>query len=441
MPTTLRRSLLAVIATALLGTAPSIATAGVRPSTVDEHLDPGTSIHVTKTISTPAIPPRPDVVLVVDSTGSMGPAIANVQSEMKTIVSTVKAEQADAQFAVVDYKDVVDGAGVFRVRTDLTDNPATAQAAVNGISAGGGGDLPEAQLNALWQIGSGGGAITFRPGSSRVVVWFGDASGHDPSLGHTLADAIASLQGVSARVVAISVNSGSGDGLNGTGQATAITSATGGRFFSSVSATGLSTAILEGLTNLPATVTAETVCSPGLTLGFSPALPQTVTSGADVVLGETISVAADAPQGSTLTCTTRFKINGADAGDDFVQTVSIGVNDVTPPTVACGPGVNPAGKTPAGWQQAGFFQLVADDNLGEVTVSIRDNGTGTTFGPYAAGTYFKLTQAPGASTSTTTPFSGAVDWHFTFRGDATLTATDPAGNTATTTCTVPPKQK
>ncbi|KGN36345.1 vWA domain-containing protein [Knoellia subterranea] len=415
--------------------------AGVSPSTVDQSVDPGTTIHVTKTVSTPEIPPKPDIVLVVDSTGSMDSAINNVKAAMTSIVGDVQTAQPEAQFAVVDYKDEGDGAGVFTRRTDLTPTPATAQAAINAVSASGGGDTPEAQLNALWQIGNGGDQISFRPGSSRIVVWFGDASGHDPSLGHSLADATTSLTDVSARVIAINVDSGSGDGLNATGQATSITGATGGTFMPNVDPSGVSTAILDGLSNLPAEVTANTTCDTGLSVAFTPSLPQTVPSGTDVVLDEAITVAADAPQGSTLTCTTTFLINGAEAGDEFVQTVNIKVNDVTPPTMACGPGVNPDGVTPGGWQNAGFFQMVASDNLPGVTVSIKDNVTGTTFGPYDPGTYFKLTQAPGIAASTVVPFEGAVDWHFTFKGDATLTATDAAGNTATATCSVPPKKK
>jgi hypothetical protein len=324
------------------------------------------------------------------------------------------------------------------VDTDLTGSAATAQAAVNSISAGGGGDTPESQLNALWQIGSGGNAISFRPGSSRIVVWFGDEYGHDPSNGHTLADAIASLKGVDAKVLALSVGA---DQLDATGQATAITTATGGTLTTGIPAGGVSDAILSGLSNLPAEVTASTSCDTGLSIAFSPAMPQTVPSGTDLTLDEAITVASDAPQGSTLNCTTSFKINGADAGDAFKQTVAITVNDVTPPTVSCGPGVNPDGKAVPGYQQAGFYQMVAGDNLPGVTVSIKDNVTGTTFGPYDPGTYFKLTQAPGTSASTVTPFEGAVPWQFTFKGDATLTATDAAGNTTVATCTVPPKQK
>ena len=62
------------------------------------------------------------------------------------------------------------------------------------------------------------------------------------------------------------------------------------------------------------------------------------------------------------------------------------------------------------------------------------------FGPYAPGTYIKLTQALGATPSSV-PFEGMVDWHVTVRGDLLVTATDAAGNTATATCTVPPNKK
>ena len=438
----MRRGALSIAAAGALVATPALAMgAGVSPATYDASVNPGDTVHVTKTVSTPEIPPKPDIVLVVDETGSMGPAIANVKSEMGSIVSTVQGAQPQAQFAIASYKDVGDGAEFFQVETGLTGSQATAQTAIDSLSASGGGDTPEGQINALWEVGSGGNAIAFRPDSSRIVVWFGDASGHDPSGGHSEADATASLTGVGAQVIAINVESGGADGLNATGQAQRIAAATSGTFFPSVTPGNVASTILAGLGNLPAEVTANVSCATGLSIAFTPSLPQTVTSGSDVVLDEAITVAADAPQGSTLTCTTTFLVNGAEAGPEFVQTVTIKVNDVTPPTVSCGPGVNPAGHTPGGWRNAGFFQMVAADNLPGVSVTISDTGTGTTFGPYAPGTYFKLTQAPGTSASTVVPFQGAVDWHFTFKGDATLTATDAAGNTTTASCSVPPKQK
>lgn len=422
-----------------LALAPTLASADVNPLTVERAADPGTSFQVTKTVTTPLIPPKPDIVFVVDETGSMGGAIANVRTELGSIMTAVKAAQPDSQFAVTSYRDVGE-ARTFVVGTDLSADAPTVQTAINSLTALGGGDEPEAQLNALWQVGDGGDAIAFRADSSRIVVWFGDAPGHDPSNGHTEADAIASLQVVDAQVLAIGVSTVS-SGLNSTGQAQRIADATGGTFYNGVAPGQVATKILDGLHNLPATVTASTTCSAGLSVSFDPALPQTVASGSTLTLTETLTVAADAPQGSTLTCTTAFLINGVDAGDGFTQTVSIPVNDVTPPTVSCGPGVNPAGVTPGGWQKAGFYELVAADNQPGVTVTITDTVTRSTFGPYAPGTHIKLTQAVGASTSTVNEFPGTVDWQFRFAGDALVTATDAAGNTATATCAVPPAAK
>ena len=46
-------------------------------------------------------------------------------------------------------------------------------------SVSGGSDIPEGQLFALQQIATDP-AIGWRPGSKRILVWFGDAPGHDP---------------------------------------------------------------------------------------------------------------------------------------------------------------------------------------------------------------------------------------------------------------------
>lgn len=110
--------------------------------------------HVTKIITTPEIPPKPDIVLLVDHTGSMTEPIASVQAEMGNIISTVKGAQPGAQFAVAQYCDPPEDP--FDVLQDLTASDAVAQAAVDGITLCDGGDEPEAQLNALWEIGDGG---------------------------------------------------------------------------------------------------------------------------------------------------------------------------------------------------------------------------------------------------------------------------------------------
>ena len=51
----------------------------VEPATVNETVAPGASITINKTVHTPVIPPKPDIIFLADTTGSMGGAIANVK--------------------------------------------------------------------------------------------------------------------------------------------------------------------------------------------------------------------------------------------------------------------------------------------------------------------------------------------------------------------------
>src|SRR4051812_26876014 len=78
---------------------PALAAPGVDPATVDKAANPATSFTVNKTVHTPEVPPNPDIVLLVDTTGSMGPAIANVRDNLHGIVTSVKGAQPTAQFA------------------------------------------------------------------------------------------------------------------------------------------------------------------------------------------------------------------------------------------------------------------------------------------------------------------------------------------------------
>ena len=433
--TTIRYGMAAAVSAAALVASGGTAFAdGVTPN-IAQAADPGEVIHVTKTVSTPPIPPKPDIVLLVDKTGSMGAELANVKANFSSIVSQVQAVQPDARFAVAAYCDFGDPAPAFQVFTDLTGDPTALSTAISNVNLCDGGDTPEAQLNALWQLGDGGDTVTFRPDSSRIVVWYGDNPGHDPSGGHTEADATASLVAVEAKVLAIST--GAANNLDGTGQATRITNATGGDLLSGVAAGDVSDAILAGLQNLDVTVAGAPSCDPGLSIALSPA-SRIVQSGTDAVFDETITVAADASQGATLECTVPFTLNGAEAGPAFTQTVSIDVNDVTPPSVSCPPGPNPAGTEPGADNQDGFFQMLASDNVdSSVPILVKDLGSGTVFGPYGSGTTFKLTHAPGAPVKAKDS-TGDVAWKFTFNGDAQLIATDAAGNTATATCLVPP---
>ena len=420
-------------ALAVVASAAAVATPGVTPAHYSDALDPGASVTITKTVETPPVPPRPDIVLMADTTGSMAASIANVRSNAGAILSQIQAAQPAAQFAVAEYKDDEPSSPfAYRVDQQLTGTPADVVSGIGAWSASGGGDEPEAWIGALGRVPS---TIAFRPGSTRVVVMFGDAPSHDPSLGFTESAATAGLVAAGAQVIAISVPGPAGPRLDLTGQASRITAATGGTL-AAADPTQVAGAILSELQNLPATVTHDTSCDPGVSLSFDqPSL--TVTSGDTATFQETVTVAGDAPQGGTVTCTTRFLVNGELPGPEFVQTVDIAVHDVTAPTVGCPEGPNPGGHVPGSHNQDGFFRLTVSDLVDAApAIYLRDTGSGTVFGPYADGQQVKYTEN-GAKPSAK-PMPGGL-WHITGTGDAEVYATDFSGNqSAPTACLVPP---
>src|SRR5207249_1219633 len=111
--------------------------------------------------------------------------------------------------------------------------------AINAWQADGGGDTPEAQLFALDQVAQCPGT-GWRPGAKRIIVWFGDAPGHEPVCPGAWPDEaagpgaagscdtmvvhrhsidittlVALLQNQNIVVVAISLTTGAPGGLNG----------------------------------------------------------------------------------------------------------------------------------------------------------------------------------------------------------------------------------
>lgn len=298
---TLLVTLFAAMAIAFIGV--GLTEAQVVPPQVHETLAPGQSVDISKTVATPPIPPNPDICFLADTTGSMGPAIANVQANATSIMNTVVGSEPNAQFCAGEYRDVGDDF-TFRINEDLTSNVVTIQTAINGWAAAGGGDTPEAQIPALHHLANN---VSWRVNSTPVIVWFGDASGHDPRAGISLNDAITALQSANVTVLAVPVDSGFGDGLDAAGQATAIANATGGQVLPGATPDQLSQTILNALSNLPITVTPLAIgCAP-LNVSFSPT-SQTVTSGQDAHFTEKISVPNDSDlAGQTINCSVDFQ--------------------------------------------------------------------------------------------------------------------------------------
>ncbi|MFD5244970.1 Calx-beta domain-containing protein [Amycolatopsis sp. NPDC058340] len=378
-----RRPLLVVLAavTAMFASTAVAAAAppGVDPATVDLTLNAGQSTTVTKNVTTSAVPPNPDLVLLADTTGSMGGPIGNVRSNASAITGDVLAAQPTAQFGVAEYKDFTDSVP-FKVNQGITADTAAVQAGIDQWSAAGGGDTPEANLNALYQLATG--AVAFRPDGTRIIAWFGDAPSHDPSGGHTLAQTIAALQAAKIRVVAVNVG-----GLDATGQASAITSATGGVLLNNVPAGQVSQAILDGIKSIEVTVTPKvTSCDPQLTVTNDPGSVK-VTSGEVATFTETIKVAAGAAPG-TYQCVVDYQVDGMSRG--YIETTTVRVLGLTINDVTVGEGSGGA-QVPATFT----VSLLGGPSPNPVTVQYATaNGTATAPADYAAASG-TVTFAPG----------------------------------------------
>jgi hypothetical protein len=234
---------------------------------------------ITVTIPASAAVAPADIYFLADNTGSMGPVITAVQGGASAILGAL-TPFPNVQFGVGEYRDF-DNAGdaslAFQNLQPINANPATVQTAINTWSASGGGDLPEAQFYALDQV-AGSPTIGWRPGVKHIVVWLGDAPGHDPicaaasglSYDITEASVTAKLVANQITVLAVSVFDGFQDpnGLNddpnpgafpnpaytacgkpggSPGQATRIAAATGGVVETSVDPSAVVATIIAEL--------------------------------------------------------------------------------------------------------------------------------------------------------------------------------------------------
>jgi hypothetical protein len=133
----------------------------------------------TKTVGVPAVLPRADIEIAIDTTNSMTPSITQAKADATNIVTGLTGIGIDAQFAVVQFRDAGD-TPEYAVEQSMTSSAPAVQAAINGLSAGGGGDLPEA-YNLVFHNSytpASDGPIGWRSGTRKFVVVLGDAQPH-----------------------------------------------------------------------------------------------------------------------------------------------------------------------------------------------------------------------------------------------------------------------
>ena len=122
-----------------------------------------------------------DLMLVVDTTGSMGDEISYLQAELRSIIGAIAAKHRDLDIRIgfVFYRDIGDD---YVTRTVPFDRDiGRAQGALARQDANGGGDYPEAMDQAMIRaVGQ-----DWRPDAVKSLLLVADAPPHDDKFGRT----------------------------------------------------------------------------------------------------------------------------------------------------------------------------------------------------------------------------------------------------------------
>lgn len=251
-----------------------------------------------------------DVYFVIDTTGSMQASLDNVRGSLSRIAADIRTAIPDVHMGVGHHEDFPVGAptggplpipyggmgdeAYFNLQ-DITDSLEEVQTALNGLTLGNGGDGPESQVEALYQIAtaeggewvaSRGGTYSiperrcparpdeetsrfgypcFRPGALPIVVLVTDVifhNGLDTTLPggvnytnltpapHTFDEAAAGLDSIGARFIGVGVDGFAEQDMSEMARRTGSVDGAGNPLFYEAPAGGVSDQIIHGITTL-----------------------------------------------------------------------------------------------------------------------------------------------------------------------------------------------
>lgn len=229
-------TLVAAATLALLSVAAPVRADTIDPTSFSAGLAVGDSVTIRKTVTVNDAPPTTgvlDVMFLFDNTGSMGGEIA-----------AAKAKASDILTSLSGFGDLAAGTGWYNdpgtngLLTDLTTNLVQANTDINNVPffSGSGGDADEQGVAGIVEASG----ATWRPGSNRFVIAFGDAAFKGDNQ-----DAIDALTAVGGTFIGVGFTGG---GSNFFTDATPIAAGTGGTTHAAT-ATGdsIATAILAGI--------------------------------------------------------------------------------------------------------------------------------------------------------------------------------------------------
>jgi Ca2+-binding RTX toxin-like protein len=128
-----------------------------------------------------------DVSFVFDTTGSMGLTIGAVKAQASALIETLFSGDNDARIGIVGFKDTTNGEPSsvilpFTDQDEFADRKSAALAAINSITVGGGGDLPETDFDGLRLALNGSMGDWRSSAGTRQIVLFTDAPVKDGAL-------------------------------------------------------------------------------------------------------------------------------------------------------------------------------------------------------------------------------------------------------------------
>jgi hypothetical protein len=322
--------------------------------------------------------PKLDIVLLVDLSGSYRNDLPNIKALAPGLFDAIRADVPDSQFGLTTFRDFpfapwgASNDYAYSLAQDLTTSKSTWLTAINGMSASGGYDSPEAQYEGIFQAVSGLGRempitadgdysdhgevaaglnVSFRPDATKVIAITTDAAFHqggDPCAytggsypatycsfdypGATESETIAALNDAGVKIIAIKAP-------GATSQMDRLATATGGASVTTSSTSAqIASAVLVGLEALTYTVTASPggECDP-LDFSYVPDSFTDVSGGDSVTFVETIAVPTDITAGDLdedgyLDCSVEFLADDTLIG---TQDVSIYVPLNAPPVALC----------------------------------------------------------------------------------------------------------
>lgn len=284
---------------------------------------------------------KEDFYLLSDATGSMSAAIAAAKRGFRSVVRARSAVSNDVAFGVGFYRDANDDI-TFKNLQPITKKVSNVTAAINMLEARGGGDLEEANLFALSQVATDPG-IGWRDGSRKILVYFGDAPGKEPTCPNgveiTREVVIAQLNRKGITVVASSFDDGldqktkSNSKKDGSfscgprqktrgGQATDITTGTKGKLVPSSEQVDLIDDIIGSVQVLPQFLFVDTSdCDGKIDVDFKGTAPATIEAGTTKTLTERVKILRGACRpGKEFSCDITFFLSRVPIGTQTIKT-------------------------------------------------------------------------------------------------------------------------